>query len=113
MSYMSLNDNKYIGTLKDDPQLTKSIQGKSLCRFTIVCERKDMPGIKDYIPCLAIGKIAENIVRNLRKGSFLYIQGQNQSYTKTIEGTVIHGTEIYVKDVIFLNQPKEGDSYEK
>lgn len=110
MSHICLNDNKYIGKLKENPELELSKKGLELCHFTVCIERRDKSKIVDFIPCLAVGKIASNICRNLKKGSFLYIQGVNQSYEYKKDGIVYKGNEVFVKDVIFLgSNPRAGE----
>ena len=65
------------GRMARDPELRQTTAGKSVCNFTIACDRgKDQT---DWFDVVAWEKSAEFICKYFRKGSMILLEGRLQS----------------------------------
>ena len=65
------------GRLARDPELRQTTAGKSVCNFTIACDRgKDQT---DWFDVVAWEKSAEFICKYFQKGSMILLEGRLQS----------------------------------
>ena len=68
-----------MGRFVKDPELRTTQNGKSVCSFTLACERDRQPDVVDYVDCVAWDKSAEFICRNFFKGKAALACGSFQS----------------------------------
>ena len=65
------------GRLARDPELRQTQTGKSVCNFTIACDRgRDQT---DWLDVVAWDKTAEFICKYFQKGSMILVEGRLQS----------------------------------
>lgn len=65
------------GRMARDPELRQTTAGKSVCNFTIACDRgKDQT---DWFDVVAWDKSAEFICKYFQKGSMILLEGRLQS----------------------------------
>lgn len=82
MSYKSINRVVLVGRLTRDPELRELPSGQSVCELRVACNasRRDPDGSyrerPNYFDVSAFGTQAENVVRYLRKGSALAVDGR-------------------------------------
>lgn len=101
-----------IGNLVQDPE--KLNIEKSACKFTIAVNenytKEDGTRPVQYFNVVVWGKMAENCLKYLKKGSKVSICGnpQNRSYEAN-DGTKKYIFEIVATDVEFLGSPKQKD----
>lgn len=80
---MSINEWIGSGRLTKDPDVKyTSGTNTAICRFNIAIDRYAKEGEDkkaDFIPCLALGKTAENINKFFKKGRKIIIKGRIQT----------------------------------
>lgn len=68
------------GRLVHTPELKKTTTGKSVCSFTVACERDYAPAgherVTDFLECVAWNGTAEWICKYFGKGDFISISGR-------------------------------------
>ena len=68
------------GRLVADPELKKTTTGKSVCSFTVACERDyaqvGHERVTDFLECVAWNGTAEWICKYFGKGDFISISGR-------------------------------------
>lgn len=76
---MDLNIAVVIGRLTKTPEVQTSARvGKTLCNFTIACDRRKKPDgeqLCDFIDCVAFGKTAEFMGKYLNRGDKICVTG--------------------------------------
>lgn len=98
------------GNLTRDPEEFKTTTDKTVCKFTIAVNetytREDGTRPVQYFNVVAWGKLAENCLKYLKKGSKISLYGnpQNRSYEK--DGETKYIFEIVATDVEFVGTPK-------
>lgn len=102
-----MNKVHLIGNITSDITLRTSSAGKSIAPFSLAVRRKypDQNGepVTDFHNCVAFGKLADNIVKYVKKGNKLYVDGELVYDTyDTAEGTKKVSTKIMVENVEFL-----------
>ena len=103
-----------IGRLTKDPELRKTTQGISYCRFCVACERragKDEQKASDFLSCVAWRQNADYISGYGLKGSLVSVEGfiQTGSY-KDRDGRTVYTTDICVDRVQLLESKKASGS---
>lgn len=110
-----INNVILIGRLVRDPELRKSSSGNSIANFTIAVDNrtKNPDGTRSasFIPCVAFNQTADNVVKFVRKGSQVAVQGSlsQRSYAKQ-DGTKVNVFEILCDSVQFLEPRKEEET---
>ncbi len=99
-----------IGNLTRDPELTKTSNDNSVCKFSIAVSRRWGANETDYFNVVAWRGQAENCSKYLRKGSKVAISGsiQNRTYDAN-DGTKKYVTEIVADEVQFLSTKGSDD----
>lgn len=106
-----MNTTNLIGRLTKEPDMKYTPNGKAVTRFVLAVNRpftnQDGDREADFIPCIAWGKLAENIANFVTKGSLVGIVGRIQtgSYDNE-EGKKVYTTDIIVNEVEFLEKKK-------
>lgn len=106
-----MNISNLIGRLTKDPEMKYTPNGKAVTRFTLAVNRPftNQEGEReaDFIPCIAWGKLAENIANFVTKGSLVGIVGRIQTGSfENEEGKRVYTTDIVVNEVEFLDKKK-------
>lgn len=97
-----------VGRLTRDPELRKTANGASVASFTIAIDNfaKGPNGEKttSFIPCVAWNQQADNVVKYVRKGSLVGVEGRlNQRvYFDSKDGRKIQVIEVICDSVQFL-----------
>lgn len=81
-----MNKTLLTGRLTRDPELRRTQGGTPVCRFNLAVSRPSTEGDADFIPCIAWGKTAENLVQYMRQGGLLAIEGRIQVSTYEKDG---------------------------
>ena len=105
-----------VGRLTKDPEVRKTPAGKSVCSFTVACNRpkgKDGEEKADFLPCVVWEGSADYLDKFGLKGDRVSVTGRIQSrkYDDS-EGRTVWVTEILVRDLTLLKS-KESGSEEK
>lgn len=101
-----------IGRVTKEIELRQTTSGTSAIEFSIAVKRafKNANGEyeSDFFNCVAFSKTAETIIRFVKKGDMIGIEGrlQTRSYTNK-EGRKINVTEIVVESFEFLQSKKQ------
>lgn len=102
-----------IGRMTREPEIKHFEEiDKSKCNFTIAVNRKvkNSEGVfeADFIPVVVWGRIAENVVKYMTKGSLISVIGRLQirSYTDK-ENNKKYVAEVVGEEVQFLERKKE------
>lgn len=100
------------GRLAADPQLNRTISGKSVCSFRVACDRgrKDDNGQSqvDWLDVVAWEKTAEFICSHFTKGKMILIEGRVQSRNyQDKNGNNRTATEVVARTVNFCGSRKE------
>ena len=111
-----MNKAELIGNLTRDPELTETVSGVSVCRFSIAVNRNyyvsDGERKTDYFNCVAWRGLGETIGRYCKKGHKFGITGNIETRTYEDNKGVKHNTvDIIVQDVDFLTPKSDDDDY--
>lgn len=102
-----------IGRLANDPELKTVGEGK-VTSFSLAVQRpfKNAEGVReaDFFQIVVWGENAENLVKYMKKGSLIAVDGrlQNRSYD-TDNGFKRYVTEVIANNITFLDSKKEGE----
>ena len=103
------------GNLTKDPELTKTANGISVCKFSVAVQRKyaNADGKKevDFLNIVAWRGLADNCNKYLRKGNKCGVVGsiQTRSYDAN-DGTKKYLTEIIAEEIEFLSPKTENEN---
>lgn len=103
------------GRLTADPEIRKSPNGNSVCRFSLAVNRKFKNANgqyeADYINCVAFKGTADTINAYVSKGNMLIVEGriQTSKYTRT-DGSIAYSTDIAVDGITFVGSHKNTDN---
>ena len=103
------------GNLTKDPELTKTANGISVCKFSVAVQRKyaNADGEKevDFLNIVAWRGLADNCNKYLRKGNKCGVVGsiQTRSYDAN-DGTKKYLTEIIAEEIEFLSPKTENEN---
>ena len=104
----SLNKVILIGNLTADPELKRTPNGVSVCRFTIAVNRRfakqdQAQQTADFITVVAWRQSADFVARFFKKGRPILVCGQIQSRSWTDQQNVKHyATEVVADEVSFV-----------
>ena len=108
-----------VGRLGADPQLKYTPSGKANANFNLATNVvwKDQEGNQkdrtDWHRVVAWGKLAEVMGEWLKKGSYVYIEGQLQTRTyEDTNGVKKYITEVVASDMEMLGKKSEGGAEE-
>ena len=101
-----------VGRLTRDPELRRTGSGTAVASFTVAVDNrtKDANGNKttSFIPCTIWNQQAENVVRFVKKGSLVGVEGRlNQRSYQNKEGKNVQVIEIICDSVQFLERKEE------
>lgn len=104
-----MNKVVLLGRLVRDPESKGSNGSKSVCRFTVACDRpkaKDADKAEaDFISCVAFDKTADVVARYFKKGSRILIEDgkiTTGSYTNK-DGNKVYTTDVYAYKIGFVD----------
>jgi single-strand DNA-binding protein len=104
-----LNRIILVGRLTRDPELRKTTSGTSIASFSIAVDDsyKQPDGTKNtlFMNCKIFGNRAENVVKFVRKGSLVSVDGRLSSYkyTRKSDNQQMTGFEVVCDGVEFLD----------
>ncbi len=104
-----------VGRLTRDPELRRTGAGNSVCSFTVAVDNRtrnpDGTRSASFIPCVVFQQSADNMVRFLKKGALVGIEGRlNQRSYQRQDGTKANVLEVLCDSVQFLEPKGEGQS---
>jgi len=100
-----MNISIIIGNLTREPERYATLAGDSICRFTIANnDDKERP---IFVPCSTYGKLSENCLTYLHKGSKVLVSGKLRIYESDKNGVKYKNTEIFCNQVEFLTPKNE------
>ena len=99
-----MNSVELVGRITKAPELVKSQQGVSICRFTLAVNRiKKVEGQPDadFISCVAFGNTADFLSNYVHKGYLLSVEGRLQTgnYTNTQTNQKVYTTDVLCSSV--------------
>lgn len=101
-----------VGRLTKSPELRKTQNGTSVCKFTLAVNRRVTGQGQldaDFISCVAWNKTADLMLQYLNKGSLIGIEGRLQTGRFTNNsGETIYTCDVMVDSLQFLD-PKKSD----
>lgn len=100
-----------VGRLTKNPEIRKTPNGASICKFTLAVSRKvkaqGQPDA-DFISCVVWNKTADLMYRYLKKGSLIGIDGRLQTGKFTNNnGETIYTCDVMVESLRFLDKKEE------
>ena len=103
-----------VGRLTRDPELRKTASGASVASFTIALDNlsKGPNGERttSFIPCVIWNQQADNMVKYVRKGSLVGVEGRlNQRSYDSRDGRKVQIIEVVCDSVQFL-EPKSNSN---
>ena len=87
-----INRVTIVGRITRDPELRSSVNDKKFVAFTVVVN--NLNNNPDYISCFAWNKTAENMVKFLKKGAMVGVDGAIQS--RRVERNGVNVTDLFV-----------------
>lgn len=105
-----------VGRLTKSPELRKTQNGTSVCKFTLAVNRRvtgqGQPDA-DFISCVAWNKTANLMLQYLNKGSLIGIEGRLQTGRFTNNnGETIYTCDVMVDSLQFLDPKKSEEQNE-
>lgn len=102
-----------VGRLTKNPEIRKTPNGASICKFTLAVSRKvkaqGQPDA-DFISCVAWNKTADLMYQYLKKGSLIGIDGRLQTGKFTNNnGETIYTCDVMVESLQFLDKTQNND----
>lgn len=103
-----------VGRLAKNPEIRKTPNGASICKFTLAVSRKvkaqGQPDA-DFISCVAWNKTADLMYQYLKKGSLIGIDGRLQTGKFTNNnGETIYTCDVMVESLQFLDKKEEAQN---
>lgn len=103
-----------VGRLTKNPEIRKTLNGASICKFTLAVSRKvkaqGQPDA-DFISCVAWNKTADLMYQYLKKGSLIGIDGRLQTGKFTNNnGETIYTCDVMVESLQFLDKKEEAQN---
>ena len=100
-----------VGRLTKNPEIRKTPNGASICKFTLAVSRKvkaqGQPDA-DFISCVAWNKTADLMYQYLKKGSLIGIDGRLQTGKVTNNtGETIYTCDVMVESLQFLDKKED------
>lgn len=109
-----INRTVLVGRLTRDPELRYTSSNKAFARFTIAVNRTfaGASGEReaDFISCIVWNRQAENLVRFVRKGSLIGIEGRIQTGSYDDKDGIRKFTTDVVCDSVQFLEPKGSDN---
>ena len=106
-----MNNIIIIGRLTRDPELNKTQSNVSYVRFTLAVNRTfaDESGERqaDFITCIAWRDQAENLVKYMKKGSQIGVQGRIQTGSYESEKGTVFTTDVVAERIQFLESKQD------
>jgi single-strand DNA-binding protein len=104
-----MNQVSLIGRLTKDPELHKTGEGRSICKFTLALEDNfSKEDRADFICVTVFGNQGENCIRYLHKGILAGIEGRIHSEANTdSDGVKRYSATVIASRVIFLEWPEK------
>ena len=103
------------GRLTADPEIRKSQNGNSVCRFSLAVTRKFKNANgqyeADFINCVAFKGTADTINAYVSKGDMLIVEGriQTSKYTR-VDGSTAYSTDIAVDGITLIGSHKNAEN---
>ncbi len=98
-----LNHISLIGRITKNPEIQQSSNGdRNFTRFTLAVNDTNSDRT-DFIPCFAWNKTAENVVKYVRKGALLAVEGKLTALNKNSDTSFF----VTANRVIFLERRKD------
>ena len=98
-----------LGRLTRDPELRKTQNDMSVCKYTIAVNRKGEG--TDFIECTCFNGIADTIFKYLKKGNQICVEGKLRVDTyKKQDGSNGYKTYVLVETFDFVGTQKETQS---
>ena len=95
-----------VGRMTRDPELRRTGSGAAVTSFTLALNRNynSADGQQaDYISCVVLNKVAENVAQYCSKGSLVGVEGRLRSRTyDNAQGQRVYVTEVVCDSVQFL-----------
>lgn len=103
-----------VGRLTKNPEIRKTPNGASICKFTLAVSRKvkaqGQPDT-DFISCVAWNKTADLMYQYLKKGSLIGVDGRLQTGKFTNNnGETIYTCDVMVESLQFLDKKEEAQN---
>ena len=107
-----------VGRLTKNPEIRKTPNGVSICKFTLAVSRKvkaqGQPDA-DFISCVAWNKTADLMYQYLKKGSRVYLEGRLRTRKWEKDGQTHYSTEILADTLQLIDRKSDvvggGQSY--
>lgn len=103
------------GRLTANPEIRKSTNGNSVCRFSLAVSRKFKNANgqyeADFINCVAFKGTADTINAYVSKGDMLIVEGriQTSKYTR-VDGSTAYSTDIAVDGITLVGGRKNTEN---
>ena len=95
-----MNSVFLVGRPTKNIELRKTSKGKSVCRFTLACNRdKDNA---DFVPVIAWDKTAENVSQYVSKGDVIGVEGRITTYSTGDGNNKQWHTEVVASRIKFI-----------
>lgn len=109
---MSINRVVLVGRLTRDPEIRSTVNGKSVCDFSIAVDKRFKPAdgtaTADFFRVTAWDKTAEYVGNYLTKGRLVAVDGRLQSRKYTAnDGTNREVVEVIADNVQGLDRPRD------
>lgn len=103
-----------VGRLTKNPEIRKTPNGASICKFTLAVSRKvkaqGQPDA-DFISCVAWNKTADLMYQYQKKGSLIGVDGRLQTGKFTNNnGETIYTCDVMVESLQFLDKKDDSQS---
>lgn len=104
-----MNKVELVGRITKAVELKHTLNGTSIVRFTIACNRQKKDDGADFINCVAYAKIAELMDQYVKKGDRLGLIGRIQTGSYERNGSTIYTTDIIAENIEFMEPRQRQD----
>ncbi len=112
---MALNLCQFMGNLGQDPDLRFLPDGRAVANISIACGKKwkdkqtgEIKEHTEWIRAVIFGKRAEVVADHFKKGSQIYISGEQRTRSYEKDGIKHYATEIVAHEFQFCGQRVDG-----
>lgn len=108
----SINSHTIIGNLGQDPETRYTADGKAITSFSVATssrwidkETGEQKSRTDWHNVVTFGKQAERAAEYLRKGSFIYVEGENRTSSYEKDGATLYRAQLVANKFKMLGAP--------
>ncbi len=106
-----MNNAILYGRITADPEVKYTNSNKATCRFTLAVNRIGEGA--DFIRCVALEKVAENLGKYVKKGDRLLVNGSITTGSYEKNGQKVYTTDVTARTIQFIDMHKKDGGFKE